>query len=159
MSDYTIYFEKILSIFISSSKEDLIFQFIVTLILSLFTIYFIIYIVNSKNIVVFKHNRILVATVVCTLVNVLFYQMIIYINFKFDFAPFHMLVIGLITATVPLKPLQYIIAHPIMGDYTIRDMQRNDGNLFNCNWPLVPRCINYWAGNFIILLYIFNKFI
>jgi len=91
---------------------------------------------------VLSHRRFVVATLANLGVCLVFYHTILaftpssnkFLAVAYIFVAF--------LAMVPLRVVVQAIGDMIDQDRTLKDTQRSKAELFNCNWPLIPRCCN-----------------
>lgn len=150
--------QKAANLFVGNDIASLLAQFIVLLVACVYFV-FMIYRNNIRRVIILNHFRIVVVIILQSIANLGFYQLMISLDPHKGSGWQGLFIFGAFLATIPWKLIQYAMAFPLLGKNSIKDMGRSTDEMFNCNWPLIPRCANFALATIMIPIYIVSSIV
>ena len=135
---------------LSSSVLWLLAQFAILLVIALLHIYQIVR-MRRDTVVVISHGKIFLGAIIGCALSIGFYQGVLW------YSPAGWSWLWVLLAFVVWKLILYAIIGPFTRGTSIRDTVKSDAEPFNCNWPLIPRCVHQSLFYLLIAAFAFTR--
>ncbi len=147
--------DQVRSLIVGSSPLSLALQYAFLLVVTFGHIYQILR-MRRATVVVLSHARIVVNVFVITALNVALYQVALWLMPTGSKVMFVLYLIGFVFAIGFWRVIIQGVGGAIDQDRTVKDTTAGKEKLFNCNWPLIPRCC-LQSLNYLALFGLFTK--
>lgn len=138
------------AIILGTDARSIQLQLVVLLAVALLHIYQILY-MRRKTVVVLSHGRVFVGALWGSLASVGFFQAILRLH------PTGRWWIAVVLAFLFWKSVLYVLTSPLTRGTSVVDTISGEGGLFNCNWPLIPRCVHQSLFYFLLFVWSISR--
>jgi len=138
------------NLMVGSTPTGMAVQYAFLLSAALAHIYQILH-MRRSTVVLFSHARLITNVFIISALNLVFYHLVMWLAPSDSKAMLILYFVGFVFALAFWRVIVQGIGGVIDQSRTLKDTAAKEGQLFNCNWPLIPRCCMQ-SLNYLVLM-------